>query len=55
MKVKQFGDNFYLKPYQGMSTLGEGMYTKNGGNYEIAQDITMKDIPHLAAIIGLLA
>ena len=65
-KVRQIGDGLYLKPYNatpydiaGQTSLsggaapqaGDGLYFKNGGNYELIKDGTISDIPILAQLL----
>lgn len=52
MKMKQLDDGLYLKPYQGLGTLGEGMYLKNEGSYDIVKDVTKYPNTCFVAFIG---
>jgi hypothetical protein len=54
VKVKQFGDGLYLRPYRAENITGDGLFIKQGGNYEPVNDVSIRDIPLLAAHRPLL-
>jgi hypothetical protein len=53
VKVKQLGDGLYLRPYHTENIMGDGLFIKQGGNYEPVNDVSIRDIPLLAALVGL--
>jgi hypothetical protein len=48
VKVKQFGDGLYLRPYCAKNITGDGLFIKQGGNYEPVNDASIRDIALLA-------
>jgi hypothetical protein len=52
VKVKQLGDGLYLRPYRTQNIMVDGLFIKRGGNYEPVNDLTVRDIPLLAALVG---
>jgi hypothetical protein len=52
VKVKQLGDGLYLRPYRTENIMGNGLFIKRGGNYEAVNDLAVRDIPLLAALVG---
>jgi hypothetical protein len=52
VKVKQLGDGLYLRPYRTEIIMGDGLFIKRGGNYEPVNDMSIRDIPLLATLIG---
>ena len=51
VKVKQLGDQLYLRSYHTENIVGDGLYIKKGGNYETLNDMTIRDIPLLTTLI----
>jgi hypothetical protein len=51
VKVKQFGDGLYLRPYRAENIVGDGLFIKRGGNYEPVNDMSVRDIPLLASLL----
>jgi hypothetical protein len=52
VKVKQLGDELCLRPYRTKNIMGDGLFINQGGNYEPVNDISIIDIPLLAALVG---
>jgi hypothetical protein len=52
VKVKQLGDGLYLRPYRAENIVGDGIFIKQGGNYEPVNDMFIRDIPLLAALLS---
>jgi hypothetical protein len=52
VKVIQLGDGLYLRPYRTENMMGDGLFIKQGGNYEPVNDVSIRDIPLLAALVG---
>lgn len=52
VKVKQFGDRLYLRPYYAENITGNGLFIKHGGNYESVNDVSVRDIQLLTPLFS---
>ena len=52
IKVKQFGDGLWLKPFKGDGITGEGLFLKTGKGFERIKDASLNDIPILNELLN---